>query len=79
MKPEKIQRVLDLTFEIERLERDVVMYGNSLKELKEHLLRMLVFWFEYWAVILYKLVKKASTVVYINKLKCDSFYCIYGK
>jgi len=45
MKPEKIQRVLDLTFEIERLERDVVMYGNSLKELKEHLLRMLVFWY----------------------------------
>ncbi len=32
-----------------------------------YLLRMLVFWFEYWVVILYKWVKKASTVVYINK------------
>ena len=43
MKPEKIQRVLDLAFEIERLEREEVMYGNGLKELKEHLSKRDVF------------------------------------
>jgi len=43
MKPEKIQRVLDLTFEIERLEREEVMYGNGLKELKEYLSKRDVF------------------------------------